>query len=142
MQKFANLQNIIEKEIFYEYIRSSGPGGQNVNKVATAVQLHFDVKNSPSLAVEVKERLMKLAGHRLTQDGVLIIEAKRFRTQEHNRFDAEQRLMVFLHKAVIRPKRRHPTQPTLASQIRRVEDKKRRGRTKHLRTIDNHQSDA
>ena len=139
MHKIANLQDIIEKEILFEYIRSSGPGGQNVNKVATAVQLHFDVKNSPSLAVEVKERLMKLAGHRLTQDGVLIIEAKHFRTQEQNRVDAVQRLMVFLHKAMTRTKQRHPTQPTLASQIRRLEDKKRRGRTKYLRTTDKHQ---
>lgn len=139
MHKIVNLQDIIEKEILFEYIRSSGPGGQNVNKVATAVQLHFDVKNSPSLAVEVKERLMKLAGYRLTQDGVLIIEAKHFRTQEQNRFDAEQRLMVFLHKAMTKPKQRHPTQPTLASQIRRLENKKRRGRTKHLRTTDKHQ---
>jgi ribosome-associated protein len=124
MQKFANLQGILEKEIFYEYIHSSGPGGQNVNKVATAVQLHFDVNNSPSLTVEVKERLMKLAGRRLTQE---------------NRSDADQRLMVLLNQAVTRPKRRRPTQPTLVSRVRRLEDKKRRGRVKHLRKFEKHQ---
>jgi ribosome-associated protein len=110
-----------------------------VNKVATAVQLHFDVNNSPSLTVEVKERLMKLAGRRLTQDGELIIEAKRFRTREQNRSDADQRLMVLLNQAVTRPKRRRPTQPTLVSRVRRLEDKKRRGRVKHLRKFEKHQ---
>ena len=133
MQIFANLQDILENEIFYISIHSSGPGGQNVNKVATAVQLHFDVKNSPSLGVEVKERLMKLAGRRLTRDGELIIEAKRFRTRELNRSDAEQRLMVLLHQAATRPKRRRPTQPTLGSRVRRLEDKKKHARVKHLR---------
>ena len=139
MPKSVQLQDIIEKEIIFEYIHSAGPGGQNINKVATAVQLHFDVKNSPSLAGEVKERLMKLAGHRLTRDGVFIIEAKRFRTQVQNRVDAENRLMVILDKAMVRPKRRQPTRPTLASQVRRLEEKKRRGKTKHMRTTVKHE---
>jgi len=138
VQNHTKLRDIIEREISFEYTRSSGPGGQNVNKVATAVQLHFDIKNSPSLAVEVKERMMKLAGHHLTQEGVLIIEAKRFRSQQQNRSDAEQRLMVILLHAMNRPRRRRPTRPTLASQVRRLEDKKRRGRTKNLRTNEKH----
>ena len=87
---------IDESEIQLDFIRASGPGGQNVNKVASSVQLRFDVRNSPSLDPDVKERLIKLAGNRVTEDGILIIEAKRYRTQEQNRFDATERLITLI----------------------------------------------
>ena len=117
---------IDENEIQLDFIRSSGPGGQNVNKVASAVQLRFDVRNSPSLEPEVKERLIKLAGSRMTDDGVLIIEAKRYRTQEQNRFDAIQRLVTLIQKALVKPKIRRATRPTLTAKAARVGDKKKR----------------
>jgi ribosome-associated protein len=123
-----------EKELAFEFIRASGPGGQNVNKVATAVQLRFDVRNSPSLPEEVKPRLVRLAGRRVTEDGILVIEAKRYRTQEQNRSDAEQRLVALIQKALVRPKPRRPTRPSAASQARRIEAKKRRGAIKRTRT--------
>ena len=122
-----------DNELTIDFIRASGPGGQNVNKVATAVQLRFDVRNSPSLTEEVKARLVKLAGNKMTQDGVLVIEAKRYRAQEQNRCDAEQRLTVLIQKALVTPKRRHPTRPTLASRVRRVEAKKIRAEIKRQR---------
>ncbi len=124
---------IDEKEIQEEFIRASGPGGQNVNKVATAVQLRFDVANSPSLAEDVKERLINLAGKKVTDAGVLIIDARRFRTQEKNRQDALQRLIRLIHKAVQKPKIRHKTKPTAASRLRRKEEKRHRGGIKRLR---------
>jgi ribosome-associated protein len=125
--------SIPDDELTCTFIRSSGPGGQNVNKVASAVQLRFNVWNSPSLTEEVKARLAKLAGKKMTQDGVLVIEAKRYRSQEQNRSDAEQRLVAFIQKALVKPKRRRPTRPTAASQVRRIESKKRKGKTKRLR---------
>ena len=122
-----------EKELTVDFIRASGPGGQNVNKVSTAVQLRFDVRNSPSLPDEVKPRLVRLAGKRMTNDGVLVIEAKRYRTQEQNRADAVLRLTALIEKAAYKPKKRRPTRPSMASQARRIETKKQRGALKHIR---------
>lgn len=124
---------IDEKEIQEEFVRASGPGGQNVNKVATAVQLRFDVRNSPSLPDEVKERLIRLAGRKVTEAGILIIDARRFRTQERNRHDALRRLVRLIRKAAQKPKVRLRTKPTPGSQRRRVEVKRRRSEVKRLR---------
>ncbi|HNO32320.1 MAG TPA: alternative ribosome rescue aminoacyl-tRNA hydrolase ArfB, partial [Anaerolineales bacterium] len=107
--------NNLENEIALEYIRASGPGGQNVNKVATAVQLRFDIVHSPSLASDLKGRLLRLAGKRVNAEGVLVLEAKRFRTQEQNREDALAKFHELIRKAGEKPKARHKTKPTLAS---------------------------
>ena len=122
-----------EREIQEDFVRASGPGGQNVNKVSTAVQLRFDVAHSPSLSEYVRARLIKLAGRRLTQDGVLIIEAERYRSQRRNRDDALERLIALINEACEVDKPRRPTRPTLASQKRRLDSKQRRGDTKKLR---------
>lgn len=127
------LAGIDEKELQWSFIQSSGPGGQNVNKVATAVQLRFDVAHTNVLPEEVRKRLVHLAGRRLTQEGVLIIEAKRYRTQEKNRQDALQRLAGILQKAFEKPKVRRKTKPTHASQQRRLARKRRRSNVKRLR---------
>lgn len=124
---------IDESEIQYDFIRASGPGGQNVNKVASSVQLRFDIRNSPSLEPDVKERLIKLAGSRVTEDGILIIEAKRYRTQEQNRFDATQRLITWIQKALEKPKERKATRPSVTAKAARVGDKKKHGDIKRIR---------
>jgi len=131
--------NISEEELQFEFIRSSGPGGQNVNKVATACQLRFDVVNSPSLPEDVKIRLIKLAGKRISDDGVLLIEARRYRTQEQNRADAIIRLDDLIQKARVRPVTRRPTRPSASSKAARLDAKKKRGETKQARRI--HPSD-
>src|SRR6188474_3140881 len=124
--------NIDERELQLDFVRASGPGGQNVNKVATAVQLRFDVTHS-SLPEEAKRRLIHLAGKRMSSEGVLLIEAKRFRTQEQNREDALQRFIELVRKVLIPPKPRKQTRPTAASKAKRIQAKKLRGDTKRLR---------
>ncbi len=122
-----------EAELHESFIRAAGPGGQNVNKVATAVQLRFDAAASPSLPEAVKARLRRLAGRRMTDAGEIVITANRFRTQERNRADAVERLVALIAQASHAPKPRRPTKPTYASRQRRLEGKKRRGAVKALR---------
>jgi ribosome-associated protein len=124
---------IDEQEIELVFIRSPGPGGQNVNKVSSTVQLRFNVRETPSLPVEVKQRLIKLAGKRLTSEGILIIEARQYRSQERNRQAAQQRLIRLIQQAVEPPKPRHKTKPTHASTLRRLESKRKRGKIKRMR---------
>ena len=124
---------IDENEVQFDFVRASGPGGQNINKVASSVQLRFNVRNSSSLEPDVKERLIKLAGNRVTEDGILIIEAKRYRTQEQNRFDATQRLITWVQKALEKPKVRKATRPTITAKAARVGDKKKHGEIKKTR---------
>ena len=124
---------IDEREISEAFVRASGPGGQNVNKVATAVQLRFDVARSPALSDDVRERLIRLAGKRITEGGVIIIEAKRFRTQERNRQDARERLIGLIRKAAVKPTYRRKTKPTAASKRRRLDEKRGRANIKRMR---------
>jgi ribosome-associated protein len=125
--------SIDENELTEVFVRSSGPGGQNVNKVSTAVQLRFDVTNSPSLPEDVRERLIRIAGRRMTDEGVLVIDARQFRTQLKNRNDARERLVELIRRAAVRPKPRKRTKPTRASKERRLESKRQRGQTKKRR---------
>jgi ribosome-associated protein len=132
---------IDETELTLEFIRSSGPGGQNVNKVATAVQLRFDVARSPSLPDDVRRRLVRVAGKKMTDDGVLVITARRHRTQAANREDAIERLVALIKKAAAKPKPRKKTKPTKASRERRLQDKRHRGKIKRLRKDASHDDD-
>ena len=126
--------SLSDDELEISFIRASGPGGQNVNKVSSAVQLRFDARRSPSLTNEVSIRLQALAGSRLTLEGVIVITADRFRTQERNRADAIARLVDLITKAAYRPPVRRPTKPTKASKIRRLDSKTKRGSLKSGRT--------
>ncbi len=128
-------QNIVldEKEVQEDFVRSGGAGGQNVNKVSTAVQLRFDVARSPSLPEDVRRRLLRMAGKRITEEGVLVIQAHRFRTQHQNRKDAMDRLTALIRKAAVPPVPRRKTRPTAGSRKRRLEEKRHRGGIKNKR---------
>jgi ribosome-associated protein len=132
MLRISRDLSIDENEIDISFVRASGPGGQNVNKLSTAAQLRFDTRRI-TLAADVATRLSRLAGQRMTKDGVIVIHAQRFRTQERNRADAIERLVELLREASVRPTPRRPTRPTLGSKQRRLEGKKRRGDVKAKR---------
>jgi ribosome-associated protein len=133
MLQITDSLRIDERELQFDFIRAAGPGGQNVNKVATAVQLRFDARGTTALSEAVKTRLIRLAGKRVSREGILVIEARRFRTQEQNRQAAIQRLSELLSKALQPPKRRRPTNPTATSKERRLRSKKRRAEIKRAR---------
>jgi ribosome-associated protein len=133
MIRITDSISIDEAEIHESFVRSSGPGGQNVNKLSTAVQLRFDVRHSPSLPNEVALRLMRLAGRRMTKDGVLVLIAQNHRTQERNRAEALKRLIDLIRQAAVRPVPRRATRPTKASKARRLEGKKHRSVIKRQR---------
>ena len=125
---------IAEDELSFSFVRASGPGGQNVNKVSTAVQLRFDAANSPNLPDAVRARALRLAGRRATTEGVIVLDARRHRTQERNRQDAIDRLVALLQRAAEPPKPRTSTTPTRASRLKRLDDKRRRAAVKRART--------
>jgi ribosome-associated protein len=133
MIRVTDTISIDESELSESFVRSSGPGGQNVNKLSTAVQLRFDVRRSPSLPNDVAIRLYRIAGQRMTKDGVLVITAQRHRTQERNRADARERLIAMIREAATPPAPRRPTKPPKASRRERLETKKRRSGIKRLR---------
>ena len=133
MIRIDHRTSIDEGDLRESFIRASGPGGQNVNKVSTAVELRYDARGAATLPEDVRERLMKLAGSRLTQEGVIVILAQRFRTQERNRADALERLVAMVRQAAVRPIKRIATRPTLGSKTRRLDAKKIASATKSLR---------
>lgn len=134
MIEITSTLSIDEREIIEDFVRSSGPGGQNVNKLSTAVQLRFDIRTSPSLPNDVAIRAQKLAGRKLTQEGVVVILAQRFRTQERNREDARERLVALLREAATPPPPpRKATKPSKAAKARRLDSKSRRSNVKSLR---------
>jgi ribosome-associated protein len=133
MIRITDSISIDESEITESFVRSSGPGGQNVNKLSTAVQLRFDVRHSPSLPNDVAVRLTRIAGRRMTKDGMLVIIAQKHRTQERNREDARERLIAMIREAAVRPTPRRLTKPTASSRRERLESKKRRASIKRLR---------
>jgi ribosome-associated protein len=141
MIRITPLITIDEREIKEEFIRSSGPGGQNVNKVATAVKLRFDVAHSPSLPEDVRSRLIRLAGRRITEEGILVIDARRFRSQEQNRKDARERLEGLIRKAAEVPRMRRKTKPTTASMFRLLEEKQRHAQIKRDRRQPSEEAD-
>jgi ribosome-associated protein len=136
MSMSAQSIKIPPDEIHYSFIRASGPGGQNVNKVATAVQLRFDARNSQSISPEIKERLFRLAGKRANSSGEIVIDARRFRTQQRNREEALRRLFQLIEMASAPPRMRHKSRPTAASVRKRLQGKKRRSEIKRLRSRD------
>ena len=133
MIRITDSISIDEGEIDETFVRASGPGGQNVNKLSTSVQLRFDVRHSPNLPNDFRARAERLAGRRLTKDGVLVLIAQQHRTQERNRADALERLVELLQQAAVRPKPRRATRPTRASKERRIDTKKKRGAVKKMR---------
>jgi ribosome-associated protein len=133
MIRITDRISIEERELEERFVRASGPGGQNVNKLSSAVQLRFDVRHSPSLSADVRMRLERMAGRRLTRDGVLVIMAQRHRTQERNRQDARDRLIELIQRASVAPTPRRPTKPTRGSKERRLATKKNRSSIKSLR---------
>jgi ribosome-associated protein len=128
--------SIDESEIQEEFVRASGPGGQNLNKVSTAVKLRFNAAASPGLSQEVRERLARIAGRRMSAEGVLVIDARNHRTQEANRREAFQRMIGMLMQASEKPKPRKKTRPTSASRVRRMQAKRRRSEIKRMRQLD------
>ena len=133
MLRITDTITIDDSELEESFVRSSGPGGQNVNKVSSAVQLRFDARQSPSLPNDVAIRLMRLAGSRLTKDGVIVIVAQEYRDQSRNREEARERLAELIHQAAVKPKPRRPTKVPKAAKRQRVDEKKRRGSIKSLR---------